>query len=597
MCEYLSPNSFYKPYIDILPSEFGIPLYFTLEEFAALRGSPLQSQAILMLRAHTVRYMELRAIIELDTERVQSVLPLDKFTYQLYRWAVAVVKTRQNEIPACSPDEPAAPATEVTEATASAEASSGSSRTALSLIPMWDMCNHSTTGGQITTFFNAQLLELEFSAMTGFQEGEQIRMCYGPRPNTELLMYSGFIQEEPANEYDVLHIWMALPAVDGEQQQQQQLVLYKRQVLFALGFKTRNGRQGDSSKGSTGTTKPTMVMEVELPLPMASAGAPSERFVCGLRMAGMDMAEALAVGAAIGVELLQEPTPPPPVPINAAINAVPAVAGADEGDWVRGKRTGNGKHTNKNGSSYEGAFVEGKAHGRGVKTWANGQCYTGQWESNKQHGEGVLTLADGTKQQGKFEHNKFVGDATKDATKAAAKAAAKDGTKDGTKAGTKAAPDRVHPLADMLGGFSRRSLRKQETIVTKRDGSKYVESLGADGQQKLDFITAGRAPSYLHGGAEPGAESSMGAAGAAARIAKCIGCVGSPASDARARTALVAACKAWLVQFPSAVTESGSESGTAAGSAMERTCHRYCEMERRALISTVEWAQLNQGAA
>jgi NAD-dependent SIR2 family protein deacetylase len=81
------------------------------------------------------------------------------------------------------------------------------------------------------------------------------------------------------------------------------------------------------------------------------------------------------------------------------------------------------------------------------------------------------------------------------ASSTAAATATKDGTKAATKDGTstRAVPDRVHPLAGMLEGFSRRSLRKQETIVTKRDGSKYVESLGADGQQKLDFITAGRA--------------------------------------------------------------------------------------------------------
>ena len=134
---------------------------------------------------------------------VQSVLPLRAFTYQLYRWTVGVVETRQNEIPACAPDRG--------EAAAAAAPSATSSRTALSLIPMWDMCNHSTTGGQITTFFSAEHRALEFSAMSDFAEGEQIKMCYGPRPNSELLLYSGFIQEVPANVHNVLRIWMPLP--------------------------------------------------------------------------------------------------------------------------------------------------------------------------------------------------------------------------------------------------------------------------------------------------------------------------------------------------------------------------------------------------
>jgi hypothetical protein len=46
------------------------------------------------------------------------------------------------------------------------------------------------------------------------------------------------------------------------------------------------------------------------------------------------------------------------------------VAGSSANDMVKGRRTGQGRHSNRNGSTYKGDFVAGKAHGNGVKTWA-----------------------------------------------------------------------------------------------------------------------------------------------------------------------------------------------------------------------------------
>lgn len=61
--------------------------------------------------------------------------------------------------------------------------------TIASLIPFWDVANHKD--GTITSFFNMELSQLESSALTDFQKGEQIFIYYGDRSNADLLVHNG----------------------------------------------------------------------------------------------------------------------------------------------------------------------------------------------------------------------------------------------------------------------------------------------------------------------------------------------------------------------------------------------------------------------
>ena len=105
-------------------------------------------------------------------------------TFAEFRWAVAIVMTRQNHIPL--------------------EKGNGLD---LVLIPVWDMCNHSD--GEITTFFNQETQLTEFHAMRDFRQGEQVYIFYGERPNSELLLYSGFVYGD-ANKFDRIKLRLAL---------------------------------------------------------------------------------------------------------------------------------------------------------------------------------------------------------------------------------------------------------------------------------------------------------------------------------------------------------------------------------------------------
>ena len=71
-----------------------------------------------------------------------------------------------------------------------------------------------------------------------------------------------------------------------------------------------------------------------------------------------------------------------------------------QGDFVNGNRTGKGKYTWGDGSSYEGDvyegdFVNGIQTGKGKYTWADGEVYEGDWVNGNQTGKGKKTWANG----------------------------------------------------------------------------------------------------------------------------------------------------------------------------------------------------------
>lgn len=42
-----------------------------------------------------------------------------------------------------------------------------------------------------------------------------------------------------------------------------------------------------------------------------------------------------------------------------------------------------------NGERFEGDWVHGKRHGQGTYTYADGSVYTGQWDNDRIHGKGA----------------------------------------------------------------------------------------------------------------------------------------------------------------------------------------------------------------
>jgi radial spoke head protein 1 len=63
------------------------------------------------------------------------------------------------------------------------------------------------------------------------------------------------------------------------------------------------------------------------------------------------------------------------------------------GDYVQGKKHGQGVFLFPDGSKYEGSWAEDVKSGTGVYTYPNGDTYSGEWVSNVREGNGTYTVA------------------------------------------------------------------------------------------------------------------------------------------------------------------------------------------------------------
>jgi len=96
------------------------------------------------------------------------------------------------------------------------------------------------------------------------------------------------------------------------------------------------------------------------------------------------------------------------------------ITGTYEGDFVKGRREGQGKmdfkkksqplspQSHEETSYYEGSWKEDKPHGIGtyVCPSAYETKYEGEWEFGKRSGKGILFYSNGAKFEGSFERNK-----------------------------------------------------------------------------------------------------------------------------------------------------------------------------------------------
>ncbi|XP_071787980.1 actin-histidine N-methyltransferase-like [Asterias amurensis] len=200
LMERQSEQSFWKPYIDILPTSYQVPLYFSPDELQQLQGSPTYTDALKQHKNITRQFAYFYKVFQTHVDAAK--LPFkDSFTYDGYRWAVSTVMSRQNQIP-----------------------SHNGSHLVTSLIPLWDMCNH--TNGVITTSFNLQRDSCEGLALHDLSVGEQVCIFYGLRSNAHLLLYSGFVYPESA--CDSVNIQLGVSKND-------RLYAMKSQLLAMMG--------------------------------------------------------------------------------------------------------------------------------------------------------------------------------------------------------------------------------------------------------------------------------------------------------------------------------------------------------------------------
>ncbi|KAG4074422.1 hypothetical protein HA402_000401 [Bradysia odoriphaga] len=208
--EKLNPDSFWKPYLDILPDKYSTVMNFSVAEMQELKGSSALPAALNQCKNIARQYAYINKFVK--NRQVDAVDPVfemlrERFTYDLYCWAVSTVMTRQNSIPKVSPDNNTEVEAQPTPA----------------LIPLWDMANH--TEGVVSSSFNEETDRIESAAFMDFRKGEQIFIYYGSRNNTNFLIHNGFVY--PNNLTDSVAIRLGLSDADP-------LLIKRTQLLDAL---------------------------------------------------------------------------------------------------------------------------------------------------------------------------------------------------------------------------------------------------------------------------------------------------------------------------------------------------------------------------
>ena len=176
-------SSFFRPFLDVLPNEFTIPLYWSSEVFSCFQHTATACRAAKSFRAAVMLYF--RALSTIERVNIEA-FPSASFTWSLFRWSLSAVLTRQNHIPSL-------------ESIATAEEHPG---TVAALVPGWDMMNHAP--GKMTSQYDERENCLVFAAMASCKAGDEICMCYGYRMNELYLLYSGFCMQD--NPYDAVDL-------------------------------------------------------------------------------------------------------------------------------------------------------------------------------------------------------------------------------------------------------------------------------------------------------------------------------------------------------------------------------------------------------
>lgn len=77
------------------------------------------------------------------------------------------------------------------------------------------------------------------------------------------------------------------------------------------------------------------------------------------------------------------------------------------GEYVRGKRTGQGIMKNKDATIYKGDFLENKREGEGVFYYINGDIYSGNWKAGLKNGFGTYHFVTGGEYRGEWVNGNF----------------------------------------------------------------------------------------------------------------------------------------------------------------------------------------------
>eukprot|EP00741_Cyanophora_paradoxa_P011949 tig00020572_g11546.t1 len=197
--EDANPESFWRPYLDLLPRSYTLPVFFSDEDIELL-VCPLRQAATRKSRDMLLKVYE-EAKAELET------LPPSHSTFDAFKWALATVWCRQvalhgaarrirDNAEARDPASAEAPGPEEKEKQPAVES--------CALVPLFDFCNHHPTDENLFAF-DAEKDHFFVRASRDIAQGDQVFIRYVPSlDNWQLLKSYGFvIPDSPSDRVKV----------------------------------------------------------------------------------------------------------------------------------------------------------------------------------------------------------------------------------------------------------------------------------------------------------------------------------------------------------------------------------------------------------
>ncbi|XP_024008227.1 ribosomal lysine N-methyltransferase set10 isoform X2 [Eutrema salsugineum] len=255
--ERLRKNSSWKPYLDMLPTRFGNPLWFSDDEFLELKGTNLYHATELQKKKLQSLYHEKVEVL------VKKLLVLDgdsesEVSFEHFLWANSVFWSRalniplphsfvfpqnQEDVGGCpSTSHPTETNIDI-QAPVSGPTSVGPGDTVWveGLVPGIDFCNHDLkpvatwevdgTGSVSGVPFSMYLLSVTQNRIPG----KEISISYGNKGNEELLYLYGFVIENNPDDYLMVHYPVeAIPSIPFSDSKGQLLEAQKAQLRCLL---------------------------------------------------------------------------------------------------------------------------------------------------------------------------------------------------------------------------------------------------------------------------------------------------------------------------------------------------------------------------
>jgi hypothetical protein len=204
-------TSIFKPWLDVMPQDFGSPLFATDKELEMLKGNKMYEEVIAELKVWEKHYDLLSASV---LEKFPEVFPDDCCTFQDYKWARHMIESRAWHL-----------------------------RGQQHLAPMADFFNHEPLpsmtydtepderGEAFLAHHHVTPTFVEVLADRTHTQAEQVFECYGDNSNSIYLKYHGFVPDE--NQYDCQDVMMP----DLKPQNEDPLYQMRIQYLAQLGFR------------------------------------------------------------------------------------------------------------------------------------------------------------------------------------------------------------------------------------------------------------------------------------------------------------------------------------------------------------------------